>query len=69
MRTQKPCDHGNTMGLYGQVVCVWCRAVVRQMSPEERRADTTYRTVVDPKAMVLVHKLLRAAGIKVPPDA
>lgn len=55
------CDHGNTMGLHGQVVCVWCRAVIRQMTPEERAADVTWQTVVDPKAAAAARRLLQAA--------
>lgn len=64
MRTT-PCGHGNTMGLHGQVVCVWCKAVVRQMTPEERAADPTWRSVVDPKAAAAVQSLL----VKVLPRA
>lgn len=62
MRTTKDCDHGNTMGLHGQVVCVSCNTVVRRMTPEERAVDWTFRAVVDPKAMAQVKKLLRDAG-------
>lgn len=56
--SKAPCDHGNTMGLHGQVVCIWCKAVVRQMTAEERIADPTWRSVVNPKAMAAVKELL-----------
>lgn len=44
----EPCDHGNTMGYHGQVICVSCGAVVRQMTPEENATDWTQSTVVAP---------------------
>ena len=57
-----PCDHGNNMGLHGRLVCVDCGFVLRQMTPEERAADPTFRTVVDLDAMESVRKVLRPKG-------
>lgn len=40
-----PCDHGNTMGYHGQVICVSCGVVVRPMTPEENATDWTQGVV------------------------
>lgn len=58
MSNTSSCDHDNTMGLHGQVLCVWCGAVVREMTAAERAADHTWHSVVDPKAAAAVRKLL-----------
>lgn len=58
-RLNNECDHSNTMGLHGQVVCVWCSAVVRKMTPEERAADPTFNSVVDPKSRDAVRRVTR----------
>lgn len=40
-----PCDHGNTMGYHGQVICVSCGVVVRPMTSEENATDWTQGVV------------------------
>lgn len=51
------CDHGNSYGLHGQVVCV-CGHVIRQMTPTERARDWTWEGVKDTKAMAKVNDLI-----------